>query len=103
MTININEIFKQLRTSDRQMLMTAMEFGYTDRYVEWTPGRFLGLNITQPGFNIEHSAGCWVEGALTGHTLPFPQPPPEPEPEPYSAFAPFEGLDDGRSLRHGTD
>lgn len=97
MTIDINEIFRNLRTSDREMLMAALESGYTDRYVEWTPGRFVGVNITQPGFNIEHSAGCWVEGLLTGHTLPFPPPKAE-----YSAFEPFEGSDDGH-LRHGTD
>jgi hypothetical protein len=95
MTININEIFKTLRTCDREMLMAALESGYTDRYIEWTPGRFVGVNITQPGFHIEHTAGCWVEGLLTGHTLPFPKT--------YSAFAPFEGSDDDRHLRHGTD
>jgi hypothetical protein len=98
MSININEIVKGLKSADREMLMAALESGYTDRYVEWTPGRFVGVNITQPGFNIEHSAGFWVEGLLTGHTLPFPVPEPE-----YSVFAPFEGSDDDRHLRHGTD
>lgn len=94
MSIDIDEIVKGLKTSDREMLMTAMESGYTDKYVEWTPGRFVGVNITQPGFNIEHQAGYLVEGLLTGHTIPFPQS--------YSAFAPFEGSDDDRPLRHGT-
>jgi hypothetical protein len=98
MSIDINEVFRSLKTCDREMLMAALESGYTDRYVEWTPGRFVGVNITQPGFSIEHSAGCWVEGLLTGHTLPFPQPKAE-----YSALAPFEDLDDDRPLRHGTD
>lgn len=104
MTIDINTIFKGLAASDRGMLLTALQSDYTDRYVEYTPGRFVGVNITQPGFKIEHRQGFWVEGMLTGHTIPFPQrPTPPPPPPTYSAFEPFEGSDDdNQSVRHGT-
>lgn len=95
MSIDINHIFKRLTTGDREMLLTALNSDYLDKFVEYTPGRFVGVNITQPGFKIEHRQGYWVEGMLTGHTIPFPQR--------YSPFEPFEGSEDDRSLRHGTD
>ncbi len=83
--MTIDEIFRRLSKSDQKMLKTAFTDELQDVYVEYEPGRFLGVNIQHEHCCIEQEAGLWSEGVLTGHTIPF---------RPLSiAYQPFEGVE----------
>lgn len=69
--MNINQIFAIIRQVDREVLLNAVEMEFTDVYIEWKPGHFIGTNITQSRFRIEQTSGFFVAGVMTDYVIPF--------------------------------
>lgn len=69
--MKINDIFKALNQTDREILRTAFESGVPDIYIEYAIGRFIGVNITRSDLKIEQRSGFYAEGMLTSHTVQF--------------------------------
>ena len=90
---SIKQIMDDLPHADREMLQYSFEMGFPDKYIEYEPGRFIGVYITKKDLKIEQQEGYWVEGILTAHTIKFPA---------YSAYDSFEEQSDDNT-RHGGD
>ena len=64
--MTISDILKQLPKEDRTLLNYAFEHGLS-QYVEYTPGKFVGVNIAKENFkNLTHEtvAGNWSKGEI---------------------------------------
>jgi hypothetical protein len=65
MTIKI--LLRFLSDDDRELLSYAFEHGLTNQFVEYRPGRFVGVNIIpelMPNLVIEQTAGAYSAGAI---------------------------------------
>jgi hypothetical protein len=87
---SIDRIVNSLPNSDQVALRYAFEMGVPDTYVEYEPGRFVGVNITKTDLHIEQKAGLWAEGFMTAHTVKFP----EPVSHAYLSFEDMTDVDD---------
>lgn len=62
--MTISQIMKTIPSMHRDSLMAAFESG-TSHYVEWSPGRFLGINTDGISHLLcEQEAGDWREGRI---------------------------------------
>lgn len=65
--MTIREVLSQLRLEDLELLRYAREAGLDNQFVEYQPGRFVGVNILadfMPQLAIEQNAGPFSEGVI---------------------------------------
>lgn len=68
----ITEIFREISDVERSMLMYAFEEGQIDFYIEYTPGRFIGVDVGSSELTIEQISGHFSEGYISNTRLKFP-------------------------------
>ena len=61
----VKAALKKLSETDYAALMVAFESG-DSMYVEYVPGRFVGVNINSDGLRIEQQEGLFAEGLVLG-------------------------------------
>jgi hypothetical protein len=65
--VTIKMILSQLAREDSELLSYAMETGLTNQFVEYRPGRWVGVNIIpelMPHLVVEKTAGIYAAGAI---------------------------------------
>jgi hypothetical protein len=72
--LTIDQIVHHLCFRDKQFLRAAFRAEIQNQFIEYEPGKFIGVYINHPHLHIEQKAGFWSAGTLTGHVLPFIQP-----------------------------
>lgn len=62
---SIRAILAMLDVKKREQLQYAFEEGLTNQYVEYAPGRFIGVNVSNmPNLQIEQTVGAWSSGVI---------------------------------------
>ena len=65
MSKSIRTILAMLEPTKKSQLQYAFEEGLVNQYVEYEPGRFIGVNIQSlPNLNIEQTAGSYSAGVI---------------------------------------
>lgn len=63
--MTISSILARLDKTKRTQIDYAFEEGLINQYVEYEPGRFIGVNIQHlPHLLVEQIAGCYAEGSI---------------------------------------
>ncbi len=66
----INKILGAIKASDRKLLLNALDAEEENIYIEWAPGRFIGVNMKREDFKISEQSGYWAEGTFPS-AVPF--------------------------------
>lgn len=68
---SIKALLARLDPKKKEQLTYAFEEGLTNQYVEYEPGRFIGVNIDGlHNLNIEQEAGVWSSGTILQGQVP---------------------------------
>lgn len=67
--MQLKDILQSLPQAHREQLMYAFENSISNQYVEYRPGKFIGVNIEGKLFQIEQRAGVWSSGTLVRSTV----------------------------------
>lgn len=70
--MSIKSILRLLSHEDGELLSYALESGLTNQFVEYQPGRFVGVNILpelMPNLVIDQTAGLFSAGTIHRETV----------------------------------